>query len=254
VSKDKKKILFVDILTDDPKFRRFESRVLYGGSSYAESVRRALGVKKEEFLSIDASRGVFPDLSRFKAVILGGSIEDPIRGKEKKWMKETYVFIRKIAREKIPMLGICGGLQFTVRALGGIIILNPKGRNFRTNKTTLTSAGMRDPLFRGLPPTFSVQSSHKCIVQRLKPGWKLLASSPYSPFDAIAIGGAIRLLEFHPEMRVSEMRGIARMRKAALKEEGYFRAGDFGKLLLSFKETGRNGKKILNNFLGSFVR
>ena len=109
-------------------------------------------------------------------------------------------------------------------------------------------------LFKGLPKKFFVQSSHKCIAQELKSGWRLLGSSRMSPLDAIAIGNNIRLVQFHPEMRAKNARLLAKMRKKALIEEGFTTEKDFPKLLKSFKDTSSFGKKILKNFLVYFAQ
>ena len=108
-------------------------------------------------------------------------------------------------------------------------------------------------MFKGLPSKIIVQSSHKCIARKLLPGWRLLASSNKSPFDAIAIGDSIRLLQFHPEMRPKNARALAKMRKRALIDEGFTTEKDFPGLLKSFQDTSKVGKKLLQNFLKYFI-
>ena len=198
MSKKTKKILFLDILTDNKYLRKEIEQKVYGGKTYAEEMRQAFGLKSSQFISKDASRGKLPNPKDYLAIVMGGSVKDPVKRQEKPWMFRVYKLIKLAQRQNVPILGICGGLQFTVKALGGTVIYNPKGRNFESAPTRLTNYGKRDALFKSLSSKITVQSSHKCIARGLRPGWRLLASSVKSPFDAIAIGDKIRLVQFHP--------------------------------------------------------
>src|SRR3989344_3473901 len=132
------KILFLDIFTDNEKFRKKLEKKVYNGRSLSEHVRKVFGLDKNQWLTLDASRDIFPDeFLSVDAVIISGSSKDPVKGQEKKWMRDTYKFIRKMIKKDLPILGICGGLQFTVRALGGEIVYNPKGKEFGAIKVNI---------------------------------------------------------------------------------------------------------------------
>jgi len=208
---NKKKILLLDILTGNPKTRREVEGRLYGGKPYMTNIVRALGIGKGAYAIVDASRAQFPSPRDFYILIIGGSAGNPVRGTEGDWMKKTYCFIREAERAQVPILGICGGMQFTVRALGGRIALNPRGLHFGAVDISLTREGVRDPLFQGLPKKFLAYCNHACIVPATRPGWKVLASSDAARIEALAIGPRVRLVEFHPEKNAAEMRTIARM-------------------------------------------
>ncbi len=254
MKKDKKlKILFLDILTDDRKLKSEIEKKVYNGKTYASAMQKAFGLDKGQFITVYPAFDKLPDPSDYSAIVMGGSTKDPVVGQEKPWMKRVYKFILNASKKEVPILGICGGLQFTVRAMGGKIVYNPKGRNFGNSAVKLTDAGMKDPLFKGLGRGFIVQSSHKCIAAGLKPGWKLLGSSEKSPLDIIAIGKNIRLVQFHPEMRAVNARALAKMRKEPLIKEGFVSEKTFPSLLRSFKDTGKTGKKLLKNFLSFYV-
>ena len=157
-------------------------------------------------------------------------------------MKKTYAFIRQAKAADVPMLGICGGLQFVVRALGGEVIMNPRGRRIGTQVVTLTSAGRKHPVFTGLPSRFRQAATHRCIIKKMLPGWKILATSDLSPFDAIAIGRRVVLTQFHPEMSRRTLSTIVRQRRADIKREGT--------RLPTLRLPVGPSKKILTNFLG----
>lgn len=244
-----KKILFLDILSGDEKIKREDKKIVYKGISYGESVRRFLGIQKNNFFIVDASHGKFPDTSRIKMVIIGGSVENPVRGTESTWIKKTYIFIRKLQKENIPILGMCGGLQFTVRALGGDIVINKNGRDFGNTHIKLTGEGKKDYLFNGIKSSFTAIESHRYVAKKIIPGWKLLGGSKKTKIEAIAIGDRIRLTQFHPEMAVSHIRAIGRMRETALKAEGFGGRGGVRAFLSSIQSTNQSGKRILKNFI-----
>ncbi len=245
-----KKILFLDILTDDPAERKKDKKAIYHGGTYAEDVRKLSGIAKSAFAAVDATKGILPPPSNYRAIIIGGSMHNPVEGQEKPWMKKTYRFIARTVHEGVPLLGICGGLQFTVRALGGTIVRNPRGREMGSIKISLTRAGARDPLFKTVPKNFVAQSSHCYMAKGLEPGWKLLASSRMCRIQGIAIGRKIKLLQFHPEMAAEQLKTLAHMRKnTLLKEEFIKNERDFARFAASIKDTRRTGRKIIRNFL-----
>ena len=247
-----KKILFLDILTDDRKLRR-ESERKVTKVPYSELFRKGMGIKKDVFKTIYAPQEKLPDPTQFAGIIIGGSFHNPIPSEERPWMKKVYRFIKKVIAKKIPLLGVCGGHQFIARALGQKIIHNPKGREFGTIELTLTEKGKKDPLFQGIPQRFKAQLSHQCIVRRIRPNWKLLAFSESCRVQAVAINKQTRIIQFHPEFKAKHLRALARTRKSTLLKEGFLKnEKDFQRFLFSIKETPQ-ATRVLKNFLKYFV-
>ena len=255
MKKNKKiKILFLDILTGDKKIKKDIENKVYQGGTYGEHIRKIFGLSKKELVVLDGSKNISAKPSKYDAIIMGGSVENPVKNIERPWMKKVYKFILEAIDKNVPILGICGGLQFVVRALGGEIIPNSKGREFGSVNINITQAGMRDRLFRGLPKNIIIQSSHKCILKGLRSKWTLLASSNLCDIQAIAIGKNIRLLQFHPEMISRQIKALAQMRKEPLLREGFVgNEKEFKEFLSSIKNTEKTGKKILQNFIKYFV-
>jgi len=231
------RILFLDILTDDQKLRSEINKKIYKGKSYSEAVRTTFNFDKKGWAYCDASKTDFPkSLKRFDAVVIGGSTKDPLSGQEETWMKKTYLFIRRLIKNKKPILGICGGLQFVARALGKKVILNPRGKEFGAISVRITKEGREDPLFKNLPRSISVYSSHKCTIESFDKKWALLASSKTCGFQSFAVGDRIRLTQFHPEMSTKHIRALAKMRRQTLNQ--------------TLDDRKSAGKQIIRNFLG----
>lgn len=231
-------ILFLDIFTDDEIFRKEIRKKLYKGGTYSEHMRAVFGLKTDQWQTIDASISKFPKkFPKVDALVIGGSAKDPVRGQNLPWMKDTYKFIRLAAKNNIPILGICGGLQFVVKALGGDIIYNPKGREFGTITINIRKS---DQFLKGLGKKFMAQSNHRCITGKINFPSKILASSKMSPVQILAIGNNIRLVQFHPERSKQQTQLMAK------QEENK-------KLLKSFKDTSRTDKLLINNFLNYFI-
>lgn len=247
------KLLFLDILTDNLDTRDKIEKFIYNGKTYGEEIRNIIGLNKDNFECVDASIDVFPSVNNYGGIIIGGSTEDPVNDTEKEWVVKTYDFIRLAVKAKIPIFGICGGLQFTARALGGDVIYNLKGRNFGNNKIHLTEEGLKDKLFTGLPEFFEAYSSHKCMVKNLQQNWTCLGFSEKTPLEAIAIGDNIRLTQFHPEMTSNAMKSLGLLRKESLIKEGYIKQDNFNIFLKTLNNDENIGKKILQNFIDCFT-
>src|SRR3989344_424088 len=206
-NKQKIKILFLDIFTDNEKFRKEIEEKVYKGRTLSEHIRSVFGLDKNEWLKLDASKGQFQNkYLKVDAIVIGGSAKDPVKGQERGWMRKTYKFIRQAVRKNIPILGICGGLQFVVRALGGEIIYNPKGKEFGAITINIIK---QDPLFKGLKKNFVIPSNHRCMVGKFNYDAKLLASSKMCAIQALAIGDKIRLVQFHPERTKEQNMALA---------------------------------------------
>lgn len=249
------RILFLDILTDDPKIKQGIDDGVYAGKNYSESMRRAFSLPAKNWTLCDASQGVFPqNIKIFDAVVIGGSTMDPMKGLEKPWMKATYKFIKRLIKANTPILGICGGLQFVARAFGKKVIFNPKGREFGGLPIALTTNGRSDPLFKDIPDNPIVSLSHKCMVADMGEDWKLLASSKLCEYQAYAIGSKIRLTQFHPEMTAKELKLLAKFRKASLMKEGFFKDDEeYKDFLAAIADNNAIGKKIIDNFINYFI-
>ncbi|HIE17165.1 MAG TPA: glutamine-hydrolyzing GMP synthase [Dehalococcoidia bacterium] len=98
---------------------------------------------------------------------------------------------------RLPILGICYGMQAVVYQLGGQIAPATK---HEYGQTVLQTIDKESPLFAGLPSSLLVWMSHGDQVVELPPGFKALAYTENSPAAVIGSDGNIFGLQFHPEV------------------------------------------------------
>jgi len=99
---------------------------------------------------------------------------------------------------KVPILGICYGLQMLAESLKGRV---EPGLKREYGKGTLEIKDKTCPLFRGLPKRIQVWNSHSDKLTKLPRGFSTVAVTENSDFAAVADIKKHRYgLQFHPEV------------------------------------------------------
>lgn len=147
-------------------------------------------------------------------VITGSSANVPNR---EPWMLRTESWLRGVVAAGIPTFGICFGHQILAQALGGEAVKNPRGREIGTKNIARRAP---DPIFQGLPESFSANLTHLDTVGRLPPGAVSLALSPVDDHQAIRFSETCVSVQFHPEIDADIMRGYIESRREILLSEG----------------------------------
>ncbi len=108
----------------------------------------------------------------------------------------------KVFGSKVPVLGICYGLQAMSHILGGKV-QKAAHREYGPARLRLR---LDDPLFKGLEPETDVWMSHGDKVVQLPPGFRSIASTENSPHAAVS--DPERMLwgvQFHPEVKHTKL-------------------------------------------------
>jgi GMP synthase (glutamine-hydrolysing) len=104
----------------------------------------------------------------------------------------SYVF-----ETKLPVLGICYGMQVITKQLGGQVT---PGTAKEYGHAVLHLNQSDIPLFANLPPSTPVWMSHGDKIQEMPPGFSALAYTENSPNAVIGDGKKMFGLQFHPEV------------------------------------------------------
>lgn len=186
--------------------------------------------------------------SKDAVVVLGGP--DSANDATAKIRKE-HRFLRTCLDRKIPLLGICLGLQLLIKAQGGTVLKNPvKEIGFRDPEgdwfqMKLTSDGMEDPLLKGLSPVSRVFQLHGETVE-LTAGMTRLAEGAFCKNQIVKIQEKAYGIQGHVELD-------EQMFQDWLVKDADLRQMDVASLRQEFNEVRleleRNARVIFSNFL-----
>jgi GMP synthase (glutamine-hydrolysing) len=102
-----------------------------------------------------------------------------------------------IYESRLPILGICYGMQVLTHQLGGQVT---PGAKHEYGHAVLHLSEVDSPLFANLPPSTPVWMSHGDKIERLPPDFAVLAYTENSPFAVMGNDKKIFGLQFHPEV------------------------------------------------------
>ncbi len=136
------------------------------------------------------------------------------------WMKRLEQLVRAIAAAETPLFGICFGHQIVGEALGGKVGKNPRGREIGTVEARMLAGAEDEPVLRGIPSRFFVNTTHMETVLTLPPGARVLAETDLEPHAVYTIGRTVKCVQFHPEIDGDAMRGYVEARAHLISAEG----------------------------------
>ena len=164
--------------------------VLDFGSQYSQLITRRIRERGvySELLPHDVSWDEVAALAPKGVILSGGpsSVYDPGAPQLPGWVLDR----------KLPVLGICYGLQLLAQVLGGRVV--PAERR-EYGPATVAVVEPDSPLFAGLPETMDVWMSHGDHVLEPPPGFSVLAASANAPIAAIGRENIVGI-QFHPEV------------------------------------------------------
>ena len=114
---------------------------------------------------------------------------------------------------KLPVLGICYGMQLVTQQLGGRVA---PGTKQEYGHAVLHVSESNSPLFAGLASQLTVWMSHGDRIEALPPGFSSLAYTENSPVAVMGNGSGVFGLQFHPEV-IHTSDGKAILRNFAYK-------------------------------------
>ncbi len=163
--------------------------ILDFGSQYSQLIARRLR-EQQIYCELFPFNAPADEIKAFKpkGIILSGgprSVYDP----------EAPQLPEYVLNSKLPVLGICYGMQLLARALGGTVSASSE-REYGPAEITVKQDNPLIPT-----GTHSVWMSHGDRVETLPPGFEILAASDNSPAAAMGeIARRLYGLQFHPEV------------------------------------------------------
>jgi GMP synthase-like glutamine amidotransferase len=137
-----------------------------------------------------------PPLEADAVVVLGGHQNV---GEESlyPWLEAEYAALRSWVESETPLFGVCLGGQTLAHALGGTVRrLDAQLGGFY--ETTLTPAGVADPVLGALPQRFAAFNGNGYAFEP-PPGAVTLAEGPVT--QAFRVGSCAWGVQFHPELK-----------------------------------------------------
>ena len=138
-------------------------------------------------------------LTAYDALIVLGGEMGALDDADHPWLTATKALIRHTVESGGCFLGICLGHQLAGAALGGKVVVNPRGKAEGLTPVQLTEAGRSDPLLEVVRPGALAVQWNNDIVSRLPEGAVELATSPDGTVQAARFGERAWGVQFHPE-------------------------------------------------------
>jgi GMP synthase (glutamine-hydrolysing) len=163
------------------------------------------------------------DLDEYSGIIVGGSPfnagdpEDSKSDVQRRVEAEFDDLIDRVMERDYPFFGACYGVGLLTRHLGGIVD-RTWPEEVGPTRVTLTEAGLADPVFGSMTPSFDAFVGHKEACSELPPGAVLLASGEVCPVQAFRVGANVFATQFHPELTNEGI--VTRIR--IYRDNGYF--------------------------------
>ena len=171
-----------------------------------------------------------PPLKDFDLMFVLGGAMDVWEVEENPWLTGEMEAIREwVAERSKPFIGLCLGHQLLAKALGGEVALAQQGE-VGVHEVTVNGAAKGHRLFEGLSGSYKVMQWHHAEVTTPPKDATVLAASPRTAVQAIAIDDHALGLQFHAEFSAQTVAGWESMPSYVAALERELGAGAYAKV------------------------
>lgn len=200
-----------------------------GSSAYVKSIKHVCPGVKVDIVFVadnDVSLPKGTSFDDYDGFILGGSsLNLPTDAQNIKITRQIDL-ARAAFSSKIPFLGSCWGLQVAAYAAGGIVGVNPRGREVGiARKISLTNSGRASPFYEGKSAVFDSPAIHFDEVTHLPAGSIVLAENNHTCVQAAIIhheGGTFWGMQYHPEFDLAHISDLIKAFAKPMTTGGFY--------------------------------
>ena len=172
-----------------------------------------------------------PNLAPYDFLFVLGGAQDTWQEEEHSWLTEEKAAIREWVMDRAkPYFGVCLGHQLLATALGGEVAL-ADAAEIGVHDIHLTEDGRNNPLMNGLGPSHKVMQWHMAEVKRAPQQARVLAASPASAVQSIAIDNHAMSTQFHCEFSPQTVAGWSSLPSYVANLERHKGEGAYAKLV-----------------------
>ena len=134
----------------------------------------------------------------YGAVLVFGGAMHADQDNRHPWLREENLFIQRLLDRRVPLFGVCLGVQLIAKAEGAAVYPLADGPEIGWVPVELTEAAVSDPVFGRLPASFDAFSWHYYTYDVPAGGDELVRSRRCN--QAFRLGEAAWGIQFHAEV------------------------------------------------------
>ncbi|MBI28364.1 MAG: hypothetical protein CMI95_00515 [Pelagibacteraceae bacterium] len=147
---------------------------------------------------------------------------------------------KETLKQNVNIFGSCWGLQIYVKAAGGSVRKNPKGREMIfARDIMINKVGENHQMYKNKMKKFDAFCSHLDEIETIPNGSKVLSENKHSKVQALSFkinGAEFWGTQYHPEFNFNIMSRILIARKSILVKENIFNNEDHADKIISIME------------------
>lgn len=134
---------------------------------------------------------------------------------DEQWIRDLEAFVREVAEDRVPLVGVCFGHQLIAKALGGSVVKSERGWGVGIGEVEIAD-GLDWATNTG---SYRVANIHQDQVDQLPPDAEILGWNDHCPVSMMSVGSTILGIQGHPEMGPDYVEAVVQMRRGTLIPE-----------------------------------